>query len=178
MKQILLQITLGLIFIVAIILFATNVKASEEPFKEVVLSGNNTVSNNVSISYLDTIMSVGLDKMGIEGITVVISDLSDAAKDQFNGELKAHVRFFNGVYYLFIDKLGRHESMRVIAHEIIHINQYNTGKLYYDQNGQLFWDGELFDLNNIEYEIRPWERDAYSDEGKLYSEMYRTLVSE
>jgi len=178
MRKILLKIILGLVFIGLVILIAVKANASEEPFKQVELSDNNTILNNVSVTYLDTIMSVGLDKMGIAGVTVVISDLSDAAKDQFNGELKAHVRFFNGVYYLFVDKLGRYESMQVIAHEIIHINQYNTGKLYYDQNGQLFWDGELFDLNNIEYERRPWERDAYSDEGKLYSEMYSTLVNE
>lgn len=176
MKHILLQIILGAVLISAIILITLNVSATEITFKEVQLSSNNSVTNTVSIPYLDTIMSVALDEMGIAGVTVVISDLSDAAKNQFNGELKAHIRFFNGVYYLYIDNLGRNESLEVISHETIHINQYNTGKLYYTENGELFWNGELYDLDNVDYDKRPWEREAFSNGGDLYSKIYNKLV--
>lgn len=178
MKHILLQVILGVILIGVIVLISVKARATEEPFKQIELSNNNSITNTVSIPYLDTIMSVGLDEMGIAGITLVISDLSDASKNQFNGELKAHIRYFNGVYYLFTDKFGRNESIEVISHEIIHIFQYNTGKLYYDESGQVFWDGEAFDLENVEYDKRPWERDAFSQSGKLYSRIHDKLVAD
>lgn len=160
-----------------IILFLT-MKASareEEYFNQVELSDNNFITNSNGIAFYDTIISVGLDNAGISGVNVVVSELSNSAKEQFtSGELKAHVRYFNGTFYLFLDKYGRKEAMDVISHEIIHMVQYTTGQLIYE-NGVLYWEGLIYDLENLDYENRPWERDAFSRESDLSLKVYNTL---
>jgi hypothetical protein len=40
----------------------------------------------------------------------------------------------------------------------------------------LYWEGQKYDLENMDYENRPWEREAFSRETdlgmKVYSELY------
>jgi hypothetical protein len=121
-------------------------------------------------------MSVGLDQAGISGIQVQIQELSDKSKDAFDGELKAHVRYFDGMYYLFIDNFGRKEAIEVISHEIIHIAQYQSRQLTYDNFvGILEWEGQPFDALQLEYNNRPWEKDAFDKQGQLESKIYKVL---
>ena len=159
-----------------ILLFTMKAPDSEaEYFNQVELSDNNFIPNPNGIAFYDTIISVGLDNAGISGVNVVVSELSNSAKEQFtSGELKAHVRYFNGTFYLFLDKYGRKEAMDVISHEIIHMVQYTTGQLIYE-NGVLYWEGLIYDLENLDYENRPWERDAFSRESDLSLKVYNTL---
>lgn len=146
----------------------------EEYFNPVELSTNNSVVNSLDrLHYYDTILSVGMDAAGLNGIVVVINDMTEAAKLQFNGELKAHIRLFNGVYYLFVGALSRSEAIEVMAHEIVHIQQYQTGQLVYE-NDQIIWQGYPYTLDE-EYEKRPWERDAFSKQGGLESSILNVL---
>jgi hypothetical protein len=75
---------------------------------------------------------------------------------------------------LFLDNLNRNESIEVISHEIIHMAQYNTGQLIYE-NSELYWEGQIYDLENLDYENRPWERDAFIKESELSSKIYNVL---
>lgn len=148
----------------------------EEYFKPVELSTNNTVINSLDhLHYYDTILAVGMDGVGLSGVTVVINDLTDAARNQFNGELKAHIRLSNdnGLYYLFVGALNRSEAIEVIAHEIVHIQQYQSGELVYE-NDQITWQGYPYVLDE-EYERRPWERDAFSKQNSVESIILNTL---
>jgi predicted metallopeptidase len=177
MKNKTLIIFLSLLMVFGLVLFLViNVSAKEEYFNQVELSNNNIITNSEGIAFYDTIISVGLDYAGIYGVNVVVSELTDGAKEQFSsGELKAHVRYFNGVFYLFLDKFNRREAIEVISHEIIHIIQYNSGQLVYE-NSELYWEGQKYDLENMDYENRPWEREAFSRETdlgmKVYNELY------
>ena len=165
-------ISLGLILFLVI-----NVSAKEEYFNQVELSGNNIITNSNGIAFYDTIISTGLDEAGLYGVHVVVSQLTSAAKEQFiSGELKAHVRYFNGVFYLFLDKNDRRESIEIISHEIIHIIQYNSTQLIYE-NGEIYWEGQKYDLENTDYDIRPWERDAFSRQTDLEVKVYDKLYS-
>ena len=140
----------------------------DKPFNQVVLSEDNMVINYTSINYYDTVLSVGLDMAGVDGVLVRMESLSDAAKSNFDGELKAHIRYYNGVYYLFIDDMDREQGIEVISHEIIHILQYNSGQLDYDiQTGNVIWENQTISVNDIEYESRPWETDAHQRDGQL-----------
>ena len=163
-----LIILLSTLTILGLILFLViNVSAKEEYFNQVELSENNIITNSNGVAFYDTIISVGLDEAGLYGISVVVSELTSGAKEQFtSGELKAHVRYFNGIFYLFLDKNDRRESIEIISHEIIHMVQYNSGQLIYE-NGELYWEGQKYDLENMDYDNRPWERDAFSGETDL-----------
>ena len=84
----------------------------------------NLISNFVNPSYYDTILMVGMDLMKLENESVVIRKLSESTKGQFDGELQAHLKYHEGVFYLFMNEHDRGESIKILAHEIIHIQQY------------------------------------------------------
>lgn len=159
MKNKLLILVVG-ILIGLMILLSLNLSKKEDYFNQVELSNNNNIVNSLRTTYYDTILSVGLDQSNLNGITVVMSELSSVAKNQFNGDLKAHIRFYDGIYYLFIDEYSRNESIDIISHEIIHIIQYNSNQLKYD-NDIITWESQPFGLDDIEYDNRPWEKDAF-----------------
>lgn len=143
------------------------VGSTEKPFNQIELSNNNQIENNTAITFIDTIASVGLDELGLKGIKLLIYPLTETAKDNFNGELKAHIRYHEGIYYLFIEEMSREKCITVVSHELIHITQYHTGTLDYIGAGNVLWQGELYSVEQLEYETRPWETDAYAKESEL-----------
>lgn len=159
-------IILSLLLVFLIIFLIIHTKKEDIPFKPVELSENNQIVNRTNIDYYDTIMNVGLDQMNIQGIPVVIMEMTDESKKQFDGTLKAHIRYHNNTYYLFIGDEDRYDAIEIIAHEIIHINQYNTNQLIFD--GQMItWEGQPFGLSDLEYNDRPWEKDAFDKQRSL-----------
>jgi hypothetical protein len=157
-----------LIILLTTLLISIAADSTEKPFNQIELSENNQIVNNTAISFLDTIASVGLDAAGITGVHLEIYKLTDEAKDNFSGgELNAHIRYHNGIYYMFIDEMSRQKSITVVSHEIVHINQYQTGMLDYLGDRDILWNGELISLDNVEYENRPWETDAYLKETEI-----------
>jgi len=173
---IILGVSVLFLGIISFLLIDTNVR-DESYFNQVELSENNFITLSEQNTFYDTIISVGLDEAGISGVNVVVSELTFGAKEKFDyGELKAHVRYFNGTFYLFLDEYNRREAIDIICHEIIHISQYNTGQLSYE-NGELYWEGRLYDLENLDYDNRPWERDAFSRESVLASKVFKKLYN-
>lgn len=167
-------VILGLAILITILGISLLSSDKEEYFDQVVLSSNNVIVNTTgNVKYYDTIVSVGLDIARIEGITLVFSDLSDAAKINFGGDLKAHLRYFNGTYYIFVGALDREQAIEVLAHEIIHINQYLTQEFIYE-DGIATWQGEEYSLEGP-YEERPWEVDAYQRQEVLKTAILATL---
>jgi hypothetical protein len=177
MKKKILIIIGVILLIFLVVVFSLNLSAQEEGYfnkVDLLESYGNTITNNQLPSYYDTILSVGLSSQGVMEAYVVINKLSDEAKEQFNGELKAHVRFFDGVYYLYIDEMSRGEAIKVISHEIIHIYQYNSGQLFYE-NGEITWNFKKYDLSSIDYDNRPWEKEAFDNEDMLSKKIFETL---
>lgn len=171
MKNNNLLILLG-IFVLALGTFVIYKSQTEnEPsFKPVELEQNNYVSNNVLPSYYDTILMVGLEVAGIQGVTVTVEELSDKAKQSFNGELNAHIRYIDGRFYLFIDPLSKKRAITIISHEIIHMKQYLDGTFKYD-DGRITWNGQAYLLEDINYDDRPWETEAFQLESQLASQV-------
>ena len=166
-----------IIVIISIILyFILRKKESSEFYNPVVLSGSNTINNTLLPKYIDTILSVGLDLSGLHGTHIVINPMSESAKNALpDYELKAHVRELYGTYYLFVGDIRRNEVIKVISHEIIHIHQYYSGDLYYNE-GKVYWQGDEFDLNNLEYSKRPWEENAFDREKSLSNAIENILI--
>lgn len=169
---------LGIILIISLLFsYILGDAPKENYFNRVELSENNMITNNEKKQFYDTIISVGLDESGVKGVSVVVSELSEGAKAQFaSGELRAHVRFYNGIFYLFIDDFDRKEAIEVISHEIIHIEQYMTQSLIYTEDG-LWWNDVEYDLENLEYDDRPWERDAFTRGGFLSQRIEKILMN-
>lgn len=168
MKNNIVKIIVGLI-ILAILLFLIFRKGTgEKQFNEIQLTENNFIYNEKFPTYYDTILMVAMDEVELAGFNVILRELSDKTKSQFDGELKAHIRYENDDFYLFTNTMDRKEAIEVFSHEVIHMLQYRSGNLIYT-NGNVTWMGEVLDLNSKEYEQRPWEMEAFQQQTKLIS---------
>lgn len=169
----LLIVSIVLVIVGLLILLINNQK--ESYFKSVELSLNNTVINNGLPKYMDTVIVVSLDVANVKGINLVLDKLSEEAKRQFSGgDLKAHMRYAYNYFYLFTDDYSRDESIEVFSHEVIHVQQYFSNDLIY--NGvKVYWKGQEFDLNEIEYNDRPWEKEAFEKQGEISKQVKNIL---
>lgn len=177
MKNIIVKILFGLLVIGLLVLLILKSTAEERPFNQIELSGYNTIQNGTFPTYYDTVLSVAMDQMGLSGYVVTFGELSDGAKSQFDGDLKAHVRYFNSNFYLFTQNMTRDNTIEVLCHEVIHMQQYTSGDLVYD-DGNVTWKGETLELNSKEYEMRPWENDAFNRQSELIKSVERVLYSD
>jgi predicted metallopeptidase len=174
MKKNYIKIVSALLVVSLVFFFMILGQAADRPFNQVVLSEANSITNGALPTFYDTIISVGLDRAGIKDQNVIVNILSDGAKEQFEGQLKAHIRTLNGSFYLFISDLDKEDAIRVICHEIVHIQQYISGDLVY-QDGILIWKGQTVDLNRVEYQEREWEIDAFRKETEIVNSVEQVL---
>lgn len=176
MKKTIIRILLLIIFLSLIFLLIKKSEAEDRPFNQIELSSNNRFNNGTLPAYYDTILSVAMDYRGLTGYVITLGNLTDGAKSQFDGQLKAHVRYFNSNFYLFTNDMDRKEAIEVLCHEVIHMYQYSSGDLIYNENG-VIWKGESIDLNSKEYEERPWENEAFSQQQNLIDLVEKKLYN-
>lgn len=56
----------------------------------------------------------------------------------------------------------------ILCHELWHLKQYQEGRLVISQDHKkVTWEGKEFD-NSKEYDMRPWENEAFSQQNKLW----------
>lgn len=162
-------IILGIIVLVLGFLYFYDAQPrNEPPFKSVNLEQENYVINNTMPSFYDTIIHLGLKELGLKGVSVTVERLSDQAKQTFDGELNAHIRYIDGGFYLFIDPLNKKRAITIISHELIHVKQYLDETFKYD-DGKITWNGQTYLLDDINYDDRPWETEAFQLESQLAS---------
>ena len=145
-----------LLAIIAIIVFTYR----EKTFNLVELGKENAVLNRTEKNYLDTVVSVGLDELNISGVTVLIDPLE---KELTTGEydIQAHIIGTQNQFIIFTDMFSREKSIEVMSHELIHLQQYNSGRLI-KTNGGVIWEGYFVpSIGNIPYLARPWELEAF-----------------
>ncbi len=61
-------------------------------------------------------------------------------------------------------KQSKHELIRTIFHEMVHVKQYVEGDLSHEDSANL-WKGEVVD---VPYMDRPWEKEAYEQEEAMW----------
>lgn len=70
-------------------------------------------------------------------------------------------------YILFV-KTDVSGLQTIICHEMVHLKQYDSGKLKMSQDCKtVWWNGEKFDAT-FEYTNREWEVEAFSLQNKLW----------
>lgn len=176
-KNILTKIGIVL-FVLLFVFFIYKIVVSDEEtyFKRIELSQSNEVTNRTTINYLDTVVSVALDKLAIENIKVLILPLNKNHIKSFGSdlEIRAHVRAYGDFYYIWIDDLPKDEHISVLSHEIIHIHQYYTGRIVFEDN-KVMWNKKEFNLEKTPYEDRPWENEAFILQEALKSQIIKEL---
>ncbi len=167
MKKKILYIVIAIFILIGLFFLIKKGNSEEKYFLPVELSNSNTITNNILPKYLDTILSVGMDQLGLVGVNLVVSDMTESAQFALpNYELKAHIREWNGTFYLFVGDFKKEDAINIISHELIHVHQYYSEELKYS-DGFVYWKGDEFDLSSTEYDRRPWEEDAFDREKPL-----------
>lgn len=174
MNKNIIKIVVGVLIVITLLISFSLIKSADTPFNQVKLSDNNSIKNNILPTYYDTVLSVAMDHMGISDQIVVVEKLSDDAKNQFDGELEAHVRYYNGIFYIFSEEFDRGKAIEVLSHEVIHIHQYVSNNLIY-QDGYVIWLGETIELKSKDYAQRPWENDAFARQNELINWVEKIL---
>jgi hypothetical protein len=164
------NIVIGLVVLIVIglaIYLLSNQK--QQTFKKVTLSRNNIISNKTSKSYLDTLVSQGLDVLGLKGEYVMIRTMDPSLKGALGAdtELRAYIIGERNQYIIYIGDLDRQESLTILSHELIHLQQYTSGRLIRMEDRFMMFDGEVYNVDNIEYKNRPWENEAFKKENDL-----------
>lgn len=174
-KNILL-IVLAIIILVGIILLATR---KETTFRTYTSLNNNYIQNFVeSKTYLDTIVMVGLDKLGINGYSVHIRPQTKGFKidDEFTTEAFILGNEYQSAIYTK-ESLNRYTAIKILSHELIHLDQYRSGKIKRVGTTGVEWDGELIeDITLIPYQEREWEKEAFDKGRDLEKEIRKELI--
>lgn len=169
----LLIIGLILIFI-GIVLIVTS---KEAYFEKVELSSNNLVANRSELAYVDSIVKVGLDSLEIEGVAIIVRPMSkellDSFKDKEELDLSASIRGKDGQYILYVKKTNRREAIELVAHELIHLQQYQSKDLVLYKD-YVIYKKDTF-KGNVIYQARLWEIEAFEKGPKLARKIVEEL---
>lgn len=146
----------------------------EKVFEDIDFETTNIVYNRTDKEFYDEVVQVGLRELGMDSVVVSIRQITQEAKDNFDidTELRAHIlpnSPLGNNYVIWIDDMGRFESIVVLSHELIHLVQYQNKELTIEKDG-VIWKGLKFtydDISRIDYRTRPWERDAFNKEKEL-----------
>lgn len=85
---------------------------------------------------------------------------------------------FKDKYNLYLSDTKDCDLDIILCHEMVHLKQYLEKELVIDLEKKEFtWKGNKYD-NSIPYESRPWEREAFSLQNKLYKEYKKSLKTE
>ena len=151
----------------------------EQTFNMIDIQTTNMVSNRTDTDYLDSIVYVGLNEMNLDSIAITIKQISPEVQAMFDSEsqLKAHIIGKENQYIIFVDEMSRDEAIKVLSHELIHLKQYYTKKLILEKD-KVYWDGrEIYqtEINETEYNRRPWEAEAFAGQRSLENKIREIL---
>lgn len=140
---------------------------------------NNTVINQSSIPYLDTLAHIGLQGLKVEGIILTLLDIKPQHQinlldgEVVNGFVSARSK---GDILLFLNpNLKEGSIITYLSHELVHVHQVHTGKLWVMGNDIARWDGKIVNVNDWPYLGRPWEVDAFKRQVRVSSHIYREM---
>ncbi len=128
--------------------------------------------------YITDLIRVGRGELEIDA-PVVYRPMPEKYRVDFDGEqLDACVMWKGNGYVIYLKKnLQDYKLAKIIAHELIHVWQYETGKMVICDHHVEF-DGRVYKRpKQIDYELRPWEREAFAKSFQL-SRKLKILVSE
>lgn len=179
MKKIWKYILITLFLVISIILIIWLNKRAERKirhFKKIEFVHTNEILNRTDINYIDTVVYVGLKELGVRYVTVIVYPLNKNIKNNFppEFELKAHIRGVGSNYIIWIDDMSKLETIQVLSHELIHLQQYYTKKLIYSDSVTI-WNNQVMDINTLDYNSRPWEIEAFQQESSLEKKMLKDL---
>ncbi len=79
-----------------------------------------------------------------------------------------------GAYNLIIRRRSDVSLKEILAHEMAHLSQYVSGRLQMDVlSGRCWWEGKEYG-NDVPYNERPWEQEAFKVQERLLKEFRKS----
>ena len=178
MKKILILLLVLLLLGGLIWLLSTSKPVVYQP---VILSETNGILNTTPYAYLDTVVDVGLTELGVAGLNVLVQPMSDRIRTRFEeaegAALEAYIAEWLDGYVICVNgDLGRNRAIDIMAHELWHLSQYNSKRLVLLGGSQVLWLGTRYDVLTLPYAERPWEREAFREQGPLARAIRQRLL--
>jgi len=126
-------------------------------------------------------VAAGLIELGIEGVEVRIMPIPSYLKGLVKGhgdELEGFIRGGGSAYTLYLKDLKNTSLLRVISHELIHLEQINDERLKTLPENIVFWDGQEYNGSSMDYTDKPWENEAHNDGDNLKFKIKKILKNE
>lgn len=130
-----------------------------------------------NIEGVEEVAQFAMGYLGIDGVTLAITRnevyLRRLSSNNCEYEALLSKAKVDGMYNLVV----RDEDPKpiVICHEIVHLKQYEDGRLLIDpETGAALWEGELYS-NLTSYMKRPWEREAFDMDFKIHREYRKNI---
>lgn len=152
----------------------------ERTFNLVEFETTNNIINKTELSYIDSIVYLGLNYLKIDSVYISVRPISEEVKTSFDPymTLKAHIIGNKKQYMLWIDDMSRSESITVLSHELIHLKQYNDEYLSIEPN-YVIWKDNIYtydEVNSIDYFNREWELEAFKKSFELETHLRSILL--
>jgi hypothetical protein len=150
-------------------------------YQPVTLSETNGILNTTPYTYLDTVVDVGLAELGVVGLNVLVQPMSDRIRTRFEeaegAALEAYIAEWLDGYVICVNgDLGRKRAIDVMAHELWHLSQYQSKRLVLLGGSEVLWLGTRYDVLTLPYAERPWEREAFREQGPLARAIRQRLL--
>lgn len=147
-------------------------------FKEMSIPIKNSVLDRTKTSYLKTIVDVGLYELDIDSSYVIISKMPESMKNSIGDEfeMKASIIGEGKQFMMYVDDMDRMEAIKIISHELIHLEQYQSGRLVKLDDNKVLWEGKVLDVKKIPYMKRPWEIEAHKKDNELEKKIKNMLL--
>lgn len=177
MKKIFKIIGIVLLIILFIFLLFKIITYKEKSFSHIKIDDKYKIVNATKTNYLDTIVYAGLKSIDIDSVNVAIISIDRVKKciDKENDDIqiKAFVVGHDNIYQIYIGDYSKRVSISIISHEIVHIKQYYNKKLIDIGNNTFIWERDTTNVMN--YNDRPWEKEAFKEQKDIENKMIDIL---
>lgn len=167
-----LKIVIGVIILIILSLIIFTDK-SNKTFNDINFN-NNKIVNQSNIMGADTIVAAGLNELAINNVNVLIRPFPPGFKSDLNYQAYIN-RITLNIYVIHIKRNSRRESIKILAHELIHLQQMHDNILAKEGN-TIYWGIMIYRMDQLpEYLERPWEIDAFNKQFNLDSKIRTKL---
>lgn len=143
-------------------------------------TSTNYVINQGPKPYLDTIIHAGMDVLNIKNHPVLIRTM-DESRAKIGDEIVTYAYIISDGYRSVIyitDEISRREAIGIIAHELIHLKQYDERSLVILTGPIVAFRGIPYSIATLPYNERPWEIEAFNEGWILEKTLKEILIKE
>ena len=167
------------IVILGLVIFLITRK--ERPFNQLDIPITNSVKNQTELEYVVPIINAGLYQLKIDSTYIMVKPMSLIMKTNGLGDkdydLMGSLLGNRNQFMMYLDNINRYDGMDIIAHELIHLDQYHSGRLVKREGfNSVLWEGKIYDVTTIPYKERPWEIEAFNRDKDLRKKIYDMLL--